>query len=331
LESKLREKALDIQREGFNTDLHLSNYWKKQLACPKCQLSLKPQDGNNSCEGCGFDFNLKNGVLSFGKGDDFYDEHGFTRTGRNFSNNLLGCLGLYYVRQHHLYYISRLVSKGSTIVELGCGGGSRYLASQYEILGVELSSTSAQQITSVYNSVVQGSAISIPIESESADAIVSSFLLEHLDEANVTLAMQEMFRVLKPNGVMIHYFDLDSNGPFFNWAKKQPWYQEIFVDSRGHFGLRSFNDWEDVFKKAGFQIEKSKFSCKTWFQDLSIWSALDDPSVKGLPKLIGKIALFVSRKFGWMGQILFTIMDDFIDNFLPDRWAAKVILTLRKQ
>lgn len=324
------EKIIDEDGES-NIPLRLSNYWKEKISCPGCRKKLKLLETKNICEICGFSFNLKNGILRFGEGDDFYDENGFTRTGRNFSNNLIERLGLYYARQHHLHYIDRLVSKGCSIIELGCGGGSRYLASQYEILGIELSSASAQQVVNVYESVIQGTAISLPLENQSADAIVSSFLLEHLDETNAVLAMQEMFRVLKPNGILIHYFDLDTNGPFFNWAKKQPWYQEIFVDSRGHVGLRSFKDWEKIFNKTGFQIEEKKFSCKTWLQDLSVWAALDYPSVKGWPKLIGKLVVLISKKTGWMGQILLTIIDDCVENILPDSWAAKVILVLRKQ
>lgn len=318
------------QKGKVDISLKLSKYWKEKLACPECRLSLKPLELKKFCERCGFHFGLNDGVLQCGSGDEFYDEHGFTRTGKNFEDNLFGRLSLYYARQHHLYYISKLVPRDSALIELGCGGGSRFLASQYEILGVELSSTSTRQITGIYESVIQSSAISIPVADQSADAIVSSFLLEHLDEANAFLVIQEMYRVLKPNGVMIHYFDLDSNGPFFQWAKKQLWYQDIFIDSRGHIGLRSFKEWEEIFTKVGFKIEKKKFSCKTWLQDLSIWASLDNPSVKGKPKLFGKFAALVSRKFGRIGQVLFTIMDDCIENVFPDCWAAKVILVLRK-
>ncbi|PIQ99443.1 MAG: hypothetical protein COV66_11895 [Nitrospinae bacterium CG11_big_fil_rev_8_21_14_0_20_45_15] len=317
--------------------LHISPDWRDLISCPHCAchekgfVIFKEESNLVECGSCGTCFAVNQGLINFGVSDSFYDAHGFTSAGRNFSENGLDRLALYYARGHHLFEISQCVSAGSRVIELGCGGGSSFLASRYSMLGVEISTSSVRSASLTYDSVVQATISSLPVASASADAIISSFVLEHLADSEVETCLNEMARVLKPEGKMIHYFDLDSDGPFFSWARKRSWYREIFVDSKGHHGLRKFDCWMKLFQTAGFDILRKRFSGKTWLQDFSIWSALDHPSVKGFPRVLGSWASRGGRKAGIAGAVAVTVADDLVRPFLPDNWGSKVIVCLKKQ
>ena len=317
--------------------LHLSSEWLDLIRCPHCachgkgSLVFKEVSNLVECDSCGLCFAVNEGLINFGVSDSFYDTHGFTSAGRNFSENGLDRLALYYARGHHLHEICQCVPAGSRVIELGCGGGSTFLSSRYSMLGVEISSTSARSASNTYSSVVQATGSSLPLASASVDAIISSFVLEHLTDSAVEICLSEMARVLKPGGLMIHYFDLDSDGPFFSWAKKRSWYREIFVDSKGHHGLRKFECWMKLLQTAGFEILRKRFSGKTWLQDFSIWSALDHPSVKGFPRMLGSWASRSGEKAGIAGAVAVTVADDLVRPFFPDNWSSKVIVCLKKQ
>ncbi len=253
---------------------------------------------------------------------------GFTTAGRDFSNRLLDKVGLYYARNHYIWDIARSIHLGSAVIEIGCGGGSRFLANRYDMLGIEISATSVRHAAKTYRSVIQCTTVRLPIMDNSVDAIVSSCMLEHLDDNSVKLALAEMSRVLKPGGTMIHFFDLIARGPFNRWASKKPWYENIFVSSRGHFGMRTLKEWNHLFAEAGFNIENSCLSCKSWLQDLSTWAALDNPLVSGIPRKIGQTAASVRKKTSPFCDIAVTIFNDCIDRWLPDNYASKAIMRM---
>lgn len=273
---------------------------------------------------------VKDGIIGFGLADPFYEGHGFTSTGRHFPRNVVGRLGLYFARHHYIYEVSQAVAAGSVVIEIGCGGGSRYFASCYDMLGVDVSATSVRHAARVYSSVVQGTVAELPVADGCVDAIISSYVIEHLGDDVVDRCLAEMGRVLRPGGLMVHCFDVDGIGPFQQWARRQAWYQDIFVKSRGHFGLRSEEEWRGLFAKADFEIRARWLFCKTWLQDLSIWAALDDPMVTGLPRLLGRAAATTRRATGWAPDVIVTLIDDWLDRWLPDRWATKVIMRLQK-
>ena len=313
--------------------------WNARLTCTKCRAGLGDclrRAGSQApvqevrCGCCGAIYKVEDGILNFHVRDAFYDEHGFTTTGRDFRNNIFGRLGLYYARHHYLYEIHRTVASGSAVIEIGCGGGSRYLASRYDMLGIEVSASSVRQARHTYPSVVQATIAELPCASLCADAIVSSCVLEHLDDHIIRRCFAEMARVLRPGGVMVHFLDLDGEDSFFRWAKRQEWFEGIFVTSKGHLGLRPLGEWQTLFEAAGFRIERRRLFCKTWLQDLSIWAALDDPRVRGFPRYLGSAASGIRRAVGQTSDVVVTMIHDCVDRWLPDRWAAKAILQLRK-
>lgn len=316
-------------------NLHLSSHWIRSLACPDCHGRLDeplPSDTGDStrCSACDRHYQIDQGIVNFGVRDAFYDEEGHTSSGRTFSSGIVGRLALYFARHHHLYDISRAIPAEAAVVEVGCGGGSRFLASRYDMLGVEISSKSVLCAAQTYPSAVQASLARLPLKDGCADGIVSSCLMEHLGDDTVADCLSEMARILKPGGAMIHFFDLDNDGPFNIWIKSQPWYDPIYVSGKGHIGLRRLEDWTKLFNRAGFTIRSKRLFCKSWLQDLTIWAALDDPEVRGLPRVLGKISRITGKAGNWIPDVIITLIHDFAEFWLPDRWASKAIIELRK-
>ncbi len=308
--------------------------WSQRLQCVQCSASLSHVDEQHeaslSCAVCGTSYAVTDGVVHFSSADAFYETHGFTRAGRDFSDSLLGRFGAYFARGHFLHEITRHVPSGSAVIEIGCGGGSRYLARRYEMLGVDLSSHSARCARQTYGAAIQARVEQLPLVDGCADALVSSYVLEHLDMRQVVPSLREMARVLRPGGVMLHCFDLHGDSPFYRWARRQTWYQRQFIEARGHAGLRTLDTWVRHVGEAGLSVEGVRPFCKGWLQDLSIWSFLDDPQVTGLPRFLGRTANRLRSRFGGAADALVTMCDDVTRKLLSDRWAAKVILRARK-
>lgn len=310
--------------------LHLSAGWRRRLACPRCHSPLSEASASLSCSSCSASFPKREGIVNFGVADTFYDEHGFTSAGRDFSNTLVGRIGLYFARQHHLYDIARTIPAGSSVIEIGCGGGSRFLASRYDMLGVEISSLSVRHAATTYPSAMQATVEELPLADNCCDGISSSYVLEHLGDDIVARSLSEMARVLRPGGIMIHCFDLAASGPFHRWARRTSWYNPVCVASKGHFGLRPLADWLPLFREAGFQMLPGRLYARSWLQDLSVWGALNVPEVRGFPRLLGRAAAALRKATDWKGDVLTTLLTDCIDPCLPQDWAGKAILRLRK-
>ena len=335
-----RKAFFDGFKQFMGRATHLNEAWRQRTVCPNCRcslaevlagLELSPEKTSVQCEQCGTTYARWNGIINFGVRDSFYDEHGFSGIGRNFSRNLGGFVLLYLARQHFLYDVSRAVPKGAAVVEVGCGGGSSYLASRYDILGVEISQKALLSLSRNYPSVIQATVAQLPLRDACVDAVISSFLLEHLGEDIVCQSLSEMARVLRPNGRMLHFLDLDSDGPFSVWLKKHAWYEEVFVHSKGHFGLRSLKDWQTLFEKNGLKVEAARLSCRSWLQDLSIWGMMSVGPASGLPRLIGSLAERVRNRFNPAADLMVGTLNDLLDPLLPDHWATKAIVTLQKQ
>lgn len=311
--------------------LHLAPSWRARLACTECGAALEASGGGLACSSCRGFFATSEGIVNFGVKDGFYDEHGFTSAGRDFGKGPGGRLALYYARQHHLHAISRALPEGSSLVEIGCGGGSRYLARRYDVAGLEISTLSVKHAALTYGSVVQASAAKMPFASGSIDGISSSYVLEHLDDEAAPACLREMARVLRPGGRMIHCFDVANSGPFWSWATKKPWWKPLFVDAKGHHGFRPRDAWMKLFDDAGFTVKAARWYNRTWMQDLSVWGVLEDESVPGIPRRIGRLAQRIRKSTGAVSDVAVTMLTDLVDPLFPRSWASKAIVTLERR
>ena len=109
------------------------------------------------------------------------------------------------------------VGKGDRVLDMGCGGG-RHAFALYrrgaDVVALDLSFSDLTEVTTMFRAMelegevteggsahtVNGSAYQLPFEDASFDRIIAAEIMEHLPEDE--LAMSELFRVLKPGGLI---------------------------------------------------------------------------------------------------------------------------------
>jgi ubiquinone/menaquinone biosynthesis C-methylase UbiE len=99
-------------------------------------------------------------------------------------------------------HLAEVVKPGMTILHAGCGWDkndvSRRFKNSCKVVGVDLDPRVESRFHSEFH---LGSLDSLPFPAEKFDVIFSEYVFEHL--ANPELALAEMARVLKPNGVIL--------------------------------------------------------------------------------------------------------------------------------
>jgi len=147
---------------------------------------------------------------------------------------------------HHFFGVSleqmRALLQGRIIMELGCfvGGSAVAHAEAYGVtrmLGVDIEDVfleAARLFTANREGqfeFVKGRGESLPLPSESCDAILTQDTLEHVNDVDATL--RESFRVLRPGGLMFCVFP----GFFHPWGNhlgmvtRFPWLHLAFSDA----------------------------------------------------------------------------------------------------
>ncbi|MCW2499919.1 MAG: hypothetical protein JWN87_1595 [Frankiales bacterium] len=109
------------------------------------------------------------------------------------------------------------VGPGDRVLDMGCGGG-RHAFALYrrgaDVVALDMSEQDLREVETMFRamelegevpagasaSAVRGNAYALPFESESFDRVVAAEVLEHLPAD--TDAMSELFRVLKPGGLI---------------------------------------------------------------------------------------------------------------------------------
>lgn len=127
------------------------------------------------------------------------------------SQNATDFMSLRTLQTHGDFFLPHL-KPGLSVLDCGCGPGSITLdiAEQIQhghVVGIdfvgsqfELARVAAQQRGVVNSSFQTGDIYSLPFENESFDRVFSHAVMEHL--TNPIRALQELFRILKPGGVI---------------------------------------------------------------------------------------------------------------------------------
>jgi SAM-dependent methyltransferase len=113
--------------------------------------------------------------------------------------------------EHALAVSTEISGRSNNPIVLDIGGGRdtgfiRYLPRGYEatIIGIDIQQSQLSANTDLDFGIVADTCVGLPLEGQSVDVAVTCSLLEHLSDPRV--AIREIGRVLRPNGICIHVF-----------------------------------------------------------------------------------------------------------------------------
>ncbi|MBI4854370.1 MAG: class I SAM-dependent methyltransferase [Acidobacteria bacterium] len=168
-------------------------------------------------------------------------------------------LVLSQIERWHFWFIGRQklikqllnkhLKKGSLVLDLGCGTGfmcETLIEQGYKVIGLDKRPEGIKLAQEKFPQAVflQADATNIPLEENTIDLVLLLDVLEHVDDKAL---LQEIFRVLKPNGLAL------ITVPAMQWLWS---YRD---ENAGHLRRYSFKNLKDVLKSANFQMEETNY------------------------------------------------------------------------
>ncbi|SIO55321.1 Methyltransferase domain-containing protein [Singulisphaera sp. GP187] len=229
------------------------------LVCPHCRGPLGRSDAGYDCAACQATYPIHEGVPSFIEADEFYEtryEPGainlLPNEGR-FWNRWL----LYFVSLHYLWFVRKYFNRPGAVLDVACGGGTRYLTTRGPVVGLDVSLNSLKFLhrKGWYHESVRASAFEVPYPDESFDFICAKFFFEHVSPETKPGLLREFSRLLKPGGRLIMLFDCDCSNRLWQWAKRDPdLFQSAFIENDGHYGLMRPSETLELLKAEGYKV-----------------------------------------------------------------------------
>ncbi len=151
-------------------------------------------------------------------------------------------------------YISKKNKKKISFLDLGCGDANLLtqivkigMLNLREVLGIEPSSIRRKR-TKEEVKIIKGYAEKIPCKPNSLDMLVSSQVIEHIEDD--LLMLDEVMRVLKKDGIF--YVSSVVKKPWGFWIY---WKDGGFVSDPTHYReYKSQKEFENLIKNSGFEI-----------------------------------------------------------------------------
>lgn len=99
--------------------------------------------------------------------------------------------------------IQEMFLQGYTILDIGCGEGKILQTNEVRAYGIDINPATIARLQERGFHVKEGSATSIPYESDFFDVVHCSNIIEHLTPDDAQKMFREIYRVLKPGGKII--------------------------------------------------------------------------------------------------------------------------------
>jgi SAM-dependent methyltransferase len=169
-----------------------------------------------------------------------------------------------------LRFLRRWIRSGN-MLEIGVGHGAftRRAATSFAVIGLDLDPHVVRRaLAHTAASGVAGSALDLPIRTESMDVIMCLDVIEHLPDPGRFFA--EARRVLRPAG----YLHLSTPNPQSFGARRKGKNSFIYRDE-SHCSIHTIEEWRSKLQRAGFE--------EVWSGTDGLW---DVPYVSWLPRAL---------------------------------------------
>ena len=300
------------------------------LVCPSdhAELALTADGSSYGCGACGRAYPLESGVVRFLDRRDAFYEGRFTsgipwiprrdRAPWSWPLWLMTCGYVWAVRRH--------VPAASRVLEIGCGGGFRYLSQRFRPIGLDVSVSSLAGLADLYTACIQVDLTQgIPLPDASIDAAISSFVWEHILPHQKPGVLAELRRVLRPGGKIVFLYDVDGTHPLYRrmQAADPALFQEVLIDREGHSGWQTAAQNAEAFEAAGFRVVEHRGKEK-----LLIGPAMYD-KVHNWPGPFRSLARIGLRfRYGWRFHLYNAatrVFDESVGRVLPERWSRVMV------
>ncbi len=165
--------------------------------------------------------------------------------------------------------------QGETILDIGCGVGTLTFHSARraaKAFGIDYSLESLKAATQLCakfgvgpnTRFILGNSMNLPFKNGHFDKIVSADFIEHITDAEKDALVKEMYRVLKPQGVIIIFTPnsiREKIGEFY-WRLRNALFADKIPYTELHYGLTYAGAFTKICRKNGF-------SCGVFYKDLT--------------------------------------------------------------
>ncbi len=234
---------------------------------------------------------------------------------------------LWLVKSGFLWAVRKHVTAGSTVVEVGCGSGVVYFGRRYGMVGIDIAHSSLVKVAKFYDTCVQADiGETLPLPDASVDAIVNSFVWEHLPPDLKPKVLAEWFRVLRPGGRLVLLYDVETENPLIRRLKRRDaaLYRRLYIENEHHFGYQTPRENRDLFEAGGFRVLEHRGKEKTWLQ--SPWEYDKIGQWSGWPRRLAPVGLrFTRPPWLYAYTALVRIVDEFVGPLLPMSWSRTVV------
>lgn len=307
------------------------------LVCPvdRSPLSRRGEGAEEAflCASCGSRFPVEGGVVRFlGESDRFYEGR-YLNTIRYVprSESLAASWPLWLINDGYVWAARRHVPAGGVVVELGCAGGVRYFAKRWRVVGLDLSLGSLSRVADTYALCLQADLTrGVPLPDASVDAVLSSFVWEHIPPERKPGALAELHRILRPGGHLVFLYDVDPRNPIYDRMRRRnpALFQRIFIAGDSHEGWQSPAENRAQFEDGGFEVVEQRGKEKIFFS----------PSTYGKMAHWGggfeRLAALGNRLRGGRRFQIYNAFqrgfDETVGRLLPEDWARVLVTVCRK-
>jgi len=304
------------------------------LVCPNDASRLQLADRAWDCPSCHARYPIERGVARFLAESDAHYEGRYLHTIQFVprGESALRVWPLWLVNGGYLWAVRKHVPAGSTLVEMGCAAGVAYFARRYRVIGLDLSLSSLARVAPLYQACIQADATrAIPLPDASVDAIVSSFVWEHIPPERQPAALAECARVLRPGGRLVFLHDVDPQNPVYRTMRRRDpeLFRQVLIEQDDHMGWRSPEENFAAFERGGFRVlrcrgnEKLLFSPDT-YDKVSRWP--------GWPRAIARIGLRFRRGAAFqLWNLGLRVFDETLGRLLPLSWSRTLVVVCQRR
>jgi SAM-dependent methyltransferase len=300
------------------------------LACPADHAELTSADDGAlyGCSRCGRKFPVEAGVVRFVTAADVFYEGRYLNTIGFLPrrDRWPWSLPLWLMMSGYVWAVRRHVPAGSTLLEIGCGSGIRYLSHRYRAIGLDLSASSLARVAHLYWACLQVDLTGgVPLPDASVDAVVSSFVWEHIRPEDKPAVLAEFRRVLRPGGKLVFLYDVDGRHPLYRRMQDADpgRFQEVLIDREGHAGWESAADNAAGFAAAGLRVTEHRGKEK-----LLIGPAMYDKVQQWPGRFRGLARVGLQFRFGWRFHLynaVSRVLDESVGRWLPESWSRIMV------